>query len=124
MQLTRSRTEANVDLTQPDQPSDVVRGGKPGGTLPVDGADGRRNWDARMQLSHACRGGTASGRKHVADSYVLNECGVEADLGISSAENTGEELLRARVLEATLLRLMHARVSIAARQREGGLTPS
>ena len=64
-----------------------------------------------MQLSHACRAGTASRREHIADGDVFNECRIEADLGVHSAENARENLFRARVLKTALLRLIQYEVS-------------
>ena len=58
-----------------------------------------------MKGGHARRGGASTRRKNVADGDVANERGIDASLGVDGAEDAREDLLWARVLESTLLRL-------------------
>ena len=73
--------------------------------MPVHGANGDGVGDARVKGSHASSGCTSSGGKHVPHSDVANEGGIDAGLLDDCAEDTGEDLLWAGVLETTLLAL-------------------
>ena len=96
-------TNAHVNLARGNLESDVVDRNEARRALAVDGRDRRGRGEAGSELGHAGDGRTTAGREDVADLDLLDEGLVDTRALNDTLEDSLEEVLRAGVLEATLL---------------------
>ena len=98
-------TNTDVNLSQSNLVRNLVHGCQTRRALTVDGVEGRGVGDASSEGGHARSRRATAGGEHISDRNILNERGIEADLGVDGAQDLAEDLLGARVLEAALLGL-------------------